>query len=595
MGKMAIVGCEASGKTVFLSALVDLFRPDATHTPCLIPENQAANRFGAFQRRQMRALRQWPPATNPDKTVEMKWSLRLGGKILTEIGMLEFGGEIYRAAFRESDEEPTHKQAVKALLDFLEESDFVTVLVSIKELLRDPGNVSTEEFERDTESLWITRGLIDFVREHVPTAGLVIGLTQADRYRKELDDAGGAASLFEARWPSVRAAAPDVPVVEVASVSATDDEGRPAEGYETDGIRPVILELARQTYGTPSDIVLRLTEARQALDEAVVKDPGAPALANEVRRFGATIEALRAACALTGEDHASEADAFGQALIGLKETVKAKRKPPKKRKAKRKTPLVRKRFMAAFALALAVAAPLAILQYDGLRDRAIRYLGSNQDLKDRLVAACRTLLEAAAEPTAEPTVEPTDAPIAEVATNSAATVEAPVPGDRQEKPEPAGTEATEAPSVQAVEAPVSAPEPETPAPAAEPAEPSTNSSLTVSVATPREDDRARQFTTFSNRLARAEAGDVKCKRWLAHQYYGGSVVVESDLRKARSLYLEAAEGGDIRAMAYLGAMMANGEGGETDIPEARKWLRKAADGGAGKVIPELADWIRMTD
>ena len=245
MGKIAIVGCEASGKTVFMSAMADHYCRDVAGSLSLVPENADANRFVEFQRRQMRGLRQWPPATNPGRTVEMKWTLRRDGRTVADVGMLEFGGETFRAAFREAVAPDAARAAVKDLMAYLATAETVIVLVSIKDLLRDPAGRSAEDFERDTEAVWVTRGILDFVRRDLPHAALVIGLTQADRYRAELESAGGAKALFAARWPSVSAAA-DVPVVAVASVSATDEEGLPAPDYTTDGILPIMNEVFRQ-------------------------------------------------------------------------------------------------------------------------------------------------------------------------------------------------------------------------------------------------------------------------------------------------------------------------------------------------------------
>jgi len=258
--RLAIVGCEASGKTVFMAGLADHYRPETAGGLCLVPENAEANHFARFQLRQMRALRQWPPATNPGQAVEMKWTLRRGERRLAEIDMLEFGGETFRAAFRDPDDKAARKEAEKALFDYLAKADSIAVLVSIKELLRDPGDASLEEFERDTESIWVTRGLLEFVRRNMPRAGLVVGLTQADRYRRELEEAGGAERLFASRWPAIAAVAHGIPVVAVASVSATDENGNPAEGYSTEGVLAVVNELKRQK-GKPA----RASSPRRAI------------------------------------------------------------------------------------------------------------------------------------------------------------------------------------------------------------------------------------------------------------------------------------------------------------------------------------------
>ena len=348
--RLAVVGCEASGKTVFMAALSDHYRPETTNGLCLVPENSSTNRFSRMLVRQMRSLRQWPAATNPDKTVELEWSLRSGDDVIADIDMLEFGGETFRAAFRGEGGEKMRKQSEKALLDYLAAADSVVVLVSIKELLRDPGSVSIEEFERDTEAMWVTRGLLDFVREKLPGAGVVIGLTQADRYRGELAAAGGAGRLFASRWPTIASVAHSIPVVEVASVSATDENGDPAEGYSTEGVLPVMRELARQSYGDKAEIKAGLA--------SILESP--MSTASKARKFGAKLTALARHAALSGED---ERDFIKEAQAKLEELnaqAKAERpKPGKKKKSRKK--VARPRTRRVFLLALLLAASVALL------------------------------------------------------------------------------------------------------------------------------------------------------------------------------------------------------------------------------------------
>ena len=348
--RLAVVGCEASGKTVFMAALADYYRPDNANGLCLVPENSATNRFSRALVRQMRSLRQWPSATNPDKTVEMEWSLRSDGETIANIDMLEFGGETFRAVFRGEGGEKMRKQSEKTLLDYLSAADSVVVLVSIKELLRDPGSVSLEEFERDTEAMWVTRGLLDFVREKLPDAGVVIGLTQADRYRGELAAAGGAGKLFASRWPTIASVAHSIPIVEVASVSATDENGNPAEGYSTEGVLPVMRELARQDYGEPSETKAEMT----AILESDVSS------ASKARKYGAKLTALSRHVALAGED---ERDFIKEAKARLEElNAQAKAERPKQSKKKKsRSKVARPRTRRVFLLALLLAASIALL------------------------------------------------------------------------------------------------------------------------------------------------------------------------------------------------------------------------------------------
>ena len=348
--RLAVVGCEASGKTVFMAALADYYRPDSANGLCLVPENSATNRFSRALVRQMRSLRQWPSATNPDKTVEMEWSLRSDGETIANIDMLEFGGETFRAVFRGEGGEKMRKQSEKALLDYLAAADSVVVLVSIKELLRDPGSVSIEEFERDTEAMWVTRGLLDFAREKLPGAGVVIGLTQADRYRDELAAAGGASKLFASRWPTIAAAAHSIPVVEVASVSATDENGNPAEGYSTEGVLPVMRELARQNYGEP-------TETKAEMKAILESDVSS---ASKARKYGAKLTAISRHAALSGEDEREFIKGAQAKLEELNAQAKAERpKHGKKKKSRPKTSRPRTRRV--FLLALLLAASITLL------------------------------------------------------------------------------------------------------------------------------------------------------------------------------------------------------------------------------------------
>lgn len=329
MSKLAIVGCEASGKTVFMSALADLYRE------ALVPENAAANHFQRFAARQLRSLRQWPPATNPGKAMELQFSMRREGETIASFSLLEFGGETFRAAFRGTDETPEHEEAVKALLDYLSGADFIVVLVSLKELLRDPGSVGMDDFERDSESLWVTRGLIEFARKRLDAPHIVIGLTQADLHREELAAAASPAALLAERWPSVAAVASDVTVVAVASVSATDEEGRPAQDFTTDGVLTIMREFTRKQYGDAATLIAELKAAKAELDG--LKFPESPGyFANKMRQFATKLSALDSINALSGYPYAREIEEFRTTLMRYRDLERLMPKPvePPKKSAK---------------------------------------------------------------------------------------------------------------------------------------------------------------------------------------------------------------------------------------------------------------------
>lgn len=82
--------------------------------------------------------------------------------------------------------------------------------------------------------------------------------------------------------------------------------------------------------------------------------------------------------------------------------------------------------------------------------------------------------------------------------------------------------------------------------------------------TPTSDDKERADALFRRALA----------------YDTGNGGVPRDRAKAYSLYREAAELGQVRAMLSVGLMLSEGQGVSQDPAEAVRWLRRAAERGS---------------
>lgn len=319
MSKFAIVGCEASGKTVLTASLADFFQPgNSGRSCCMLPENTAAHRFFEYTQYQMRTKHAWPQATNPDKTTVMKWSFRVDGELVANLETLDFGGEVFRAAFREGEPTKSGVAAQKELLDYLSEADFVVVTVSIGVLLRDieiEHGISQDDFARDSEAKWVTRGLLDFVQKRFPPeTGVVIVLTQADLYYDELEKHGGPDELFRKSWPTVAALYPEVPVVAISSVSGVAEDGSPAEGYSSEGVVPLMSVFADFCVGgvdalreVIATIGAQLRDAPEDTDPKVYRKC-IDEYAQKVRRFGI-------ASGLTGDYYGEELQKYVSAIV----------------------------------------------------------------------------------------------------------------------------------------------------------------------------------------------------------------------------------------------------------------------------------------
>lgn len=326
MSKIAVVGCQASGKTVFMAALADYYRPNqrVNQLCCMTPENANANRFSEMMIHQMRDLHEWPSATNAQRTMSLKWAMRRGSKILAQIEMLDFGGEVYRAAFREDENSPQNQDAVRQLVEYLIDANFIVVLVSLAELSRDINRTATErEVALDVESKWVTRGLLDLLREHQSDhSKVIVALTQADRpeHKQLLETYGGAKDLFEKAWPTVSAVYPDLTVVSVASVSSTTMDNRPAEGFKTDGVLSVMKEFNQHEFGDCEGLSQRLSVAVQHLCQmSAVRNPSA--FTQQLNEFDVLLQQLYQSTAVIAELYKTDFQNYERIKVTCNEFV----------------------------------------------------------------------------------------------------------------------------------------------------------------------------------------------------------------------------------------------------------------------------------
>ena len=126
--------------------------------------------------------------------------------------------------------------------------------------------------------------------------------------------------------PSIRAVAPEVPVVPVASVSATDADGRPAEGFSTEGALTIMHEYLRQNSETPEQLLAELAGERTELE--TLKPTSSPTFyANKLRRFVAKLDRAEAAVVMSGRAPGEEIAALRPLLDAIPRFA-ARQKPP---------------------------------------------------------------------------------------------------------------------------------------------------------------------------------------------------------------------------------------------------------------------------
>ena len=244
MKKVAIVGVEGSGKTVMLACLGELYTTPDEQGCFLDPENfQTA----AYVMDKISRLRngEWPMATSDDVMQELNWMLRRrnpGGcrpEEICEISFLDFGGEVYRAAFgiRGGVDEALSNE-IKQLKDYVSAADELIVLINLRDIINN--GVSDRRVQ---ESIWITSSILKSAlnRPNGSTPRASIAITQADSYADTIRTCGGARGVLAKYLPHVSNSYDWLDIFDVTAVDKTviDDDGNPIPdpSFKSDGLR----------------------------------------------------------------------------------------------------------------------------------------------------------------------------------------------------------------------------------------------------------------------------------------------------------------------------------------------------------------------
>ena len=238
MSRIAIVGVDGSGKTVLMSALADKFGEPSEDSVYLMPENQASFAFMKQIPHKMRSEHQWPSATTIESFKNLQWTVRIGQKVLMDIEMLDYPGEIYRHAFgeRKENEISPHRESIDEFLEHLVTADVLVVLFNLKDALE------LGKSSKNTETVWLTRSIFEYVKQLPNIKQHLLLFTQADRYPEELSGPGGFKSVLEKHLPMIKILFPDL---ECAAISInTDDVETPSKDFsESYGVSELMKRL----------------------------------------------------------------------------------------------------------------------------------------------------------------------------------------------------------------------------------------------------------------------------------------------------------------------------------------------------------------
>ncbi len=269
MKQVAIVGVEGSGKTVMLAGLGELYSHPDEKGYFLRPKNFQTTSYVMDKIARMRAGK-WPTATADDAMLGLNWTLcqkRAAGTRphdVCEISFLDFGGEVYRAAFgiqAGRDDSPLIGE-IEKLKNYVSRADALVVLINLRDII-----VKGTLDRRIQESIWITNGILSFALDRQPNGRptrVSIALTQSDSYADTIRQCGGVKGVLAKYLPHVANSYDWLDVYAVAAVDKTvlDDEGNsiPAPDFKSTGLRILMDWIKGSEFRNPEESPLSVPQ-----------------------------------------------------------------------------------------------------------------------------------------------------------------------------------------------------------------------------------------------------------------------------------------------------------------------------------------------
>lgn len=287
MSKVAIVGVEGSGKTVLMAALGEMYGQASHDSLYLMPENQAAFSFMTRIPHKMRVEHQWPEATAIESMKYLKWTVRIGTEVLTELEMLDYPGELYRMAFgdRKEDEIEGTKAQIHEFLEHLVTADFLIVLLNLKDAMDVGANA------RNNETVWLTRGIFDYAQKLPNIKNRLLVFTQADRYREILEGPGGAKAVQEKHLPMLSILHPDLECTSIAAIEAPESDAPGTEPTTDGGLQELMTRIVMASDSGRHAMEL-IRECEQNAAEAAGECSSLEDLESKIERYGKALAAL---------------------------------------------------------------------------------------------------------------------------------------------------------------------------------------------------------------------------------------------------------------------------------------------------------------
>jgi len=263
MGNIAIVGVEQSGKTALMISWGWYYQYPDRQGYYLTPDPKGGQNTLDYVCREMDCMRKgkWPIATSKDDVRQLDWILGHKGSSLGEISFVDFGGELYRAAFNDGPSatltlkertiwdklagKPVHQDTpVERLQRHVKNCSALVILINLADIINDPQMIDP----RTRQMVAIVKSMIEVVRQRGRMGGVALVFTQADIYADTLERAGSLNNAYRTYLPIIASHFPNMRLFAVSAVNKTlpSDYGIqvPAANFEAEGLEKLTAWIA---------------------------------------------------------------------------------------------------------------------------------------------------------------------------------------------------------------------------------------------------------------------------------------------------------------------------------------------------------------
>ena len=198
--KVAIIGLEASGKTVLMTVLAKKLSQTVHQGYFLDPKGTATIKYieGVWDTLQHW---DWPPSTPPGEMFNLKWSMRItpdfsgdGQSYEADVHLVDAAGQDMRQLFGYDDAEDVPSY-LRPLADYCMSADILLIALNIKDY------VGESDSARRIENQATIKAALDMLQKSNQHVAIIF--TQMDQYQSYIDQAGGLENFCKEKLPYI--------------------------------------------------------------------------------------------------------------------------------------------------------------------------------------------------------------------------------------------------------------------------------------------------------------------------------------------------------------------------------------------------------